>query len=152
MNYWDKKIIRERLDEKLVFLKSFADFQPQQGWIKTIREVLGMSTSQLAKKVGIHQSRISRLENAEKTGHLKLTSLQKIAESLNMKFVYGFVPKETMESMLKDQVKYVALKRLNILESTMSLEKQVLSEDEKKKVLNDMVEKILIDNSAHLWD
>ncbi|MCK5580708.1 MAG: mobile mystery protein A [Candidatus Omnitrophica bacterium] len=152
MNYWDKKLIREQLDKKLNVLKNFGGYIPQQGWIKTIREVLGLSTSQLGKKVGIDQSRISRLENAEKTGNLKLSSLQKIAQGLNMKFVYGFVPEDTLESMVKDQAKRIALKRMKILDNTMRLEKQALSEEEKKKALDDMMEKILIDNLKGLWD
>ena len=92
MNYWDKKTIREQLDKKLESLKNFASSMPQQGWIKTIREVLGLSTTQLGKKVGVDQSRISRLE------------------------------------------------------------KQSLSEEDKKKALDDMIEKILIDNPKDFWD
>ena len=152
MNYWDKKVIREQVDSKLNVLKNFVGCMPQQGWIKTIREVLGLSTSQLGKKVGIDQSRISRLENAEKTGNLKLSSLQKIAQGLNMKFVYGFVPEDTLEAMVRDQAKRIALKRLKILDNTMRLEKQALSEEEKQKFLGDMIEKILIDNLKNIWD
>jgi len=43
---------------------------PETGWIKAIREALGMSSNDLAKKVGIDQSRISRLESAEKDGNI----------------------------------------------------------------------------------
>ena len=109
-------------------------------------------TNHLGKKVGIDQSRISRLENAEKTENLKLSSLQKIAQGLNMKFVYGFVLEDTLESMVKDQAKRIALKRMKTLDNTMRLEKQALSEEEKKKALDDMMEKILIDNLKGLWD
>lgn len=152
MTYWDKKVIREQLDEKLNILKSFVGFFPQQGWVKTIREVLGMSTSQLGKRVGIDQSRISRLENAEKTGNLKLSSLQKIAKGLNMEFVYGFVPKGTLESMVRNQARKIALKRLKTLNTTMLLESQALSENEKARALDDMIEKILIDHPKGFWD
>jgi predicted DNA-binding mobile mystery protein A len=152
MDYWDRKVIREQLDKKFEILKSFVGFLPQQGWIKTIREVLGLSASQLGKKVGIDQSRISRLENAEKAGNLKLSSLQKIANGLNMKFVYGFVPEDTLESMVRNQAKRIALKRLETLDNTMRLEKQALSEEEKKKAMNDMIEKILIDHPKDFWD
>ena len=96
MDYWDKKVIREQLDKKYEVLKSFVGFLPKQGWIKTIREVLGLSAAQLGKKVGIDQSRISRLESAEKIGSLRLSSLQKIAKGLNMQFVYVFVPEDTL--------------------------------------------------------
>lgn len=152
MDYWDKKVIREQLDKKLEVLKNFVGFLPQQGWIKTIREVLGLSASQLGKKVGIDQSRISRLENAERSGNLKLSSLQKIAKGLNMRFVYGFVPETTLETMVREQARRIALKRLKTLDSTMRLEKQALSEEDKKKALDDMIEKILIDNPKDFWD
>lgn len=152
MNYWDKKNVRDQLDEKFKVLKSFVGFEPQQGWIKTIREVLGLTTSQLAKKVGISQPRISRLENSEKMGDLKLSSLQKIAKGLNMHFVYCFVPEATLEDMVREQARRIALKRLKRLDNTMRLEKQGLSEGEKKKALDDMIEKILIDNPKDLWD
>lgn len=159
MNYWDKKVIREQLDKKLAFLKDLAaSGLPPQGWIKAIREALGMSASQLGKRAGIDQSRISRLENAEKNGDLKLSSLQKIAKALNMKLVYGFVPyvpygtEDTLETMVRDQAKRVALRRIETLKGTMRLEKQALSAEEQTKALNDMIEKILVDPPKDFWD
>lgn len=153
MNYWDKKVIREQVDRKLVFLKEFSSSgMPQQGWIKTIREALGLTTSQLGKKARLHQTRISRLENAEKDGDLKLSSLQKIAKALNMKFVYGFVPEDTLEAMVRAQARRLALKRIETLDNTMRLEKQSLSKDEREKALEDMAEKILIDHPKDFWD
>ena len=149
---WDRKVIREQLDKKLAAFRNFADsLIPPQGWIKTMREALGLSSSQLGKRAGIDQSRISRLENAEKNGDLKLSSLQKIAKALNMKFVYGFVPEDTLEAMVIDQAKRIALKRLKMLDNTMRLEKQTLPEEEQKKALDDMIEKILIDPPKDFW-
>ena len=162
MNYWDQKIIREQLDKKLTFLRDFAAAgTPSQGWIKAIREALGLSASRLGKRAGIDQSRISRLESAEKSGDLKLSSLQKIAKALNMKFVYGFVPEgtegtegteDTLEAMVREQAKKIALRRIETLEGTMRLEKQALSDEEQKRALNDMIEKILVDPPKDFWD
>lgn len=153
MNFWDRKVIREQVDKKLVILKEFSSSgMPQQGWIKTIREALGLTTAQLGKKAELHQTRISRLENAEKDGDLKLSSLQKIAKALNMKFVYGFVPEHTLEAMVRAQARRIALKRLETLDNTMRLEKQSLSKDEQKTALDDMAEKILIDPPKDFWD
>ncbi len=158
MSYWDKKVIREQLDKKLIFLRDFAAAgMPAQGWIKAIREALGLSASQLGKRAGIDQSRISRLESAEKSGDLKLSSLQKIAKALGMKFVYGFVPEgtegteDTLEAMVREQAKKIALRRIETLEGTMRLEKQALSDEEQKRALNDMVEKILVDPPKDFW-
>ena len=153
MDYWNKKIIRDQLDKKLVTLKAFsASATPKQGWIKTIREALGLSSAQLGKKAGIDQSRISRLEAAEKDGNIRLASLQKIAAGLKMKFVYGFVPEESLESMAREQAKKIASKRLASMEHTMKLERQGLSSEEQAKALNDMIQKILIDPPKDFWD
>ena len=81
MNYWNKKVIREQLDNKIESLR--VSGMPQQGWIRAIREALGLSARQLGKRAGLDQSRISRLENAEKNGNLKVSSLRKIAKGLS---------------------------------------------------------------------
>ena len=153
MNYWDKRAIREQLDKKVEPLKIFAaSGMPKQGWIKAMRDALGLSARQLGKKVGLDQSRISRLEAAEKDGNLKLSSLQKISNGLGMKFVYGFVPAEPLEEMVKAQAKRIALKKLKQLNNTMRLEKQELSGDEQKKALGDMIEKICVDQPKDFWE
>ena len=153
MTYWERKAIREQLEKRLAVLRDLSGLtMPSQGWVKTIREALGLSTSQLAKKVGIDQSRISRLENSEKTGELKLSSLQKIADGLNMKFIYGFVSEETLEDIVRNQARRIALKRLETLDSTMRLEQQALSDENKKKALDDMMEKILINPPKDFWE
>ncbi len=150
MTYWDRKLIREQLDKNLK--NRFAALYTDKGWIKLIREALGMSTQQLAKRVGIDQSRISRLENAEIDGDLKLSSLKKIADGLNMQFVYGFVPKDSLEDMVREQARKIALKRMGKVNHTMRLEEQELANDEKAKSFDDLVQKILIDNPKDFWD
>jgi predicted DNA-binding mobile mystery protein A len=152
MSYWDKKLTREQVDEKLNKIRPFAFLTMESGWIKVIREALGMSTKQLGKKVGIDQSRISRLENAEIEGDLKLSSLKKVAEGLNMRLVYFFVPEESLEEMMKNQAKAIAQKRMNNINQTMRLEDQELSEKEKAKALEDLTQRILIDEPKDFWD
>ncbi len=152
MNYWDRKLMREQLDKKLISLKLLAkNGMPENGWIKPIREALGMSAKDLAVKVGIDQSRISRLENAEKMGNIKLSSMQKIAQGLGMEFVYGFVPKDTLESIVREQAYKLAVEKFKRLNHTMRLELQELSDEQKKKALQDMIDKILIDEPKHFW-
>ena len=128
------------------------EFSPlhSKGWIKIIREALGMTTQQLAHKVGINQSRISRLENAEIDGDLKLSSLKKVAEGLNMQFVYGFVPKNGLENMVLEQAQKIARKRMKRVNHTMKLEE--LSNNEKSKAFQDLVQKILIKDAKDFWN
>jgi predicted DNA-binding mobile mystery protein A len=153
MKYWDRKTICEQLDKKLEPLRAVSESGiPPQGWIKSIRGALGISSRQLGKKAGIDQSRVSRLENAEKNGNLKLSSLQKIAKAMNMKLVYGFVSESTLEQVLRDQAKRIILKRMKRLNDTMRLEKQTLSGEEQNKAINNMIDKILIEQPKDFWD
>ena len=153
MSYWDKKILREQLDKKMFPLRKAVESGATSfGWIKAIREALGMSTSQLGKRVGIDQSRISRLENSEVDGNIKLSSLQNIARGLEMEFVYGFVPRASLEDMVRDQARKIAMERMKRLNHTMALELQELSDEDKKSALKDMVDKILIDNPKDFWN
>jgi predicted DNA-binding mobile mystery protein A len=153
MTYWDKKLIRDQLDKRLDGLVALSDSPiPGTGWIKTLREALAMSTKQLGKRVGIDQSRISRLEKAEADGDLKLSSLKKVAEGLDMKFVYGFVPKERLEKMVQEQAKKIALKRMAKVNHTMRLEEQELSEEQKEQALEDLIQKILLEEPKDFWD
>lgn len=152
MDYWDKKLIREQWDFKLEMLKNlYNGILPTTGWIKSIREALGMTTSDLAKRVKLDQSRITRLENSEIEGDLKISSMKKIAEGLNMKFVYGFVPSESLEKIVQDQARKIAMKKLEKLDHTMRLEGQELSQAAKNKDLEDMIQKILHNESKGFW-
>lgn len=152
MGYWERKLIRQQIDSKLMQIKELRQVNADSGWIKLIREALGMTTTQLGKRAGIDQSRITRLEKAETEGDLKLSSLKKMAEGLDMQFVYAFVPKTSLESMVQEQAMKIALKRMKKVSHTMKLEDQELSEKEKAKVLEDLVQKILIEEPKDFWD
>ncbi len=144
--------MRQQIDSKLMQIKELRQLKADFGWIKLIREALGMTTTQLGKRAGIDQSRITRLEKAETEGDLKLSSLKKMAEGLDMQFVYAFVPKTSLESMVQEQAMKIALKRMQKVSHTMKLEDQELSETEKAKVLEDLMQKILIEEPKDFWD
>jgi len=153
MKYFDMRTSREQLDKKLMPLKDLATLGiPKQGWIRTIREALGMSSAQLGKKAGLGQPRISRLEKAEITGNLKVSSFQKIAKAFGMRFIYGFVSDSSLEDMVRKQAEKIVLRRMARLDRTMQLEQQGLSDEEKKKAVEGMIDKFLMENVKGLWD
>lgn len=152
MNYWDKKLLREQLDNKLSKLKEFSiQGLTSIGWIKTIREALGMTSKDLASRVGVNQSRIIHMEQAEADGNLKISTMKKIADALEMDFVYALVPRTSLNDMVRDQARLLALKKMERLNHTMRLEMQELSSEEKERALKDMIDKILIDEIKDFW-
>lgn len=152
MNYWDKKLVREQLSKKLQKLKALLQLPvPKGGWIKNIRESLDMTTYDLADRAGLNQSRISRIEAAEVKGKIKLSTLEKIADALGMKFVYAFIPKQDLETMVREQAKKIARERMNRVNHSMKLENQELDEKDRQKALNDLTDKIMVEEPTKFW-
>lgn len=153
MNYWDKKLIRKQLDKKLEKLEPLLKMTvPSKGWVNAIREGLGMTLEELGSRVGLDRSRVYRIEQAEASGDIKLSTLQKMAEGLGVKFVYGFVPEDELENIVRDQAKKIAKERLSRIDHSMKLELQGVPEEEQEEALNDLIDKILIEEPKKFWD
>lgn len=152
MNYWDKKLIREQLDSKLLKLKeATGQGLITSGWIKTIREALGMTSKDMASRIGVNQSRIIHMEQAELNGNIKISTLNKVADNLDMDFVYAFIPRTSLNEMVRQQARKIALKKMERLDHTMRLEMQELSSEEKEKALKDLIDRILIEGLKDFW-
>ncbi len=147
-----KIIIREQLDDTLSRFSTIASVnRPMKGWIRAIRDVLGMNMRQFADRLGVSKSRIPRIEQDEITGSLTLKTMNRVADKLDCVFVYGFVPRTSLDDTVRKQAAIVAQKRMNRLMHTMSLEAQGLSSKNVKKAFNNMVEEI-IDSPSMLWE
>src|SRR5450755_849942 len=104
---------RRRLDAQLQRLQPIAaEPRPPRGWIRAIREALGMSTTELAARMGISQSRIPELERGEVAGSVKLDTLGRAANALDCDLVYVLVPRTTLESSVHAQAQRQATARL----------------------------------------
>jgi len=146
------KLNREQLGANLAKFNSLLEVNtPQKGWIRAIRDALGMSAKQLANRTGMAQQRIGVIEKGEFTGAVTLKTMRRIAEGLDSVFVYGFVPKTSLEETLRTRAKQIAAERLSQASRTMGLENQALSEQENRKVLAEAVER-LIEKPAALWN
>ena len=109
---------------------------PVRGWIKAIRESLGMTASQLAMRMGVSQSTLSDMEKAEERGAIQLSSLKRAAESMNCTLVYAIVPNENLEAFFQIQARTVATEHLKPIEQTMRLENQSLSPEDAREYLD----------------
>lgn len=148
-----QKMMREQVQDDLNDLNNLAKKpKPTDGWIKTIRKALGMSGSQLAKKMGSSQANIAALERREKTGKITLEALEKAAHAMNFRCVYFFIPDKPIEQILKDQALSVARKRLRSIEHSMALEQQGLSLQQKKRQEDDLIQELLQGTTQKLWE
>ena len=116
---------------------------PKQGWIKTLREYYGMSVRVLAKRIGLAQSRVTAVEQAEVEGALNLDTLKRFANSLNCDLVYVFVPRENPDLFLKQKAEIKANALMKSLESTMTLEDQGISRKELQRHHEALISELL---------
>ncbi len=148
-----KKLAREQLDETL---KRFDPLKtlvpPGKGWIRAIRDALGMTGEQLAKRLNTNKQRVARIEQDEKLGKVTIKTLRSVAEAMDCIFIYGFVPRDSLEQTVRNQARLLAKKRAARSNQMMRLEKQELSEKEKEKVLKSLIEDILNEMPKSLWD
>src|SRR6056297_2717580 len=95
---------RRILDNRLTSLRdSDAPARPPRGWIRAIREALGMTTSQLAARLGVVQSRVPALEQAEAKKTVTLASLEKAANAMDCRLVYALVPRKPLEELVEER-------------------------------------------------
>ncbi len=148
-----KKLAREQLDQTLNrFAPLRAVAVPGKGWIRAIRDAIGMTGQQLAERLNVNKQRVSRIEQDERLGNVTLKTLRGAAEALDCVFVYGFVPRESLEATVRSQAESVARKRMARSNQMMRLEKQELGEEEKERAMNDMVLDIIEAMPKSLWD
>lgn len=143
----NKKILRRSYQKKFDALKKVIITRPPQGWLKTIREFLGMTTTQLAKRLEISQPRIVAMEKNER--NVKISTMEKIADVLNCDFSYAFVPRENIDDIIYNQAKKKAKKILDKVNKNMGLENQLAKTDD---LLKDIIEELLDGNIARIWD
>ena len=85
--------LAEDLDHSLIgFQESMRSLTPDGGWSKSVRQALGMSAEQLARRVGVSRETIATLERSEARGRITLASLDKLARGLGCRLIYALVP------------------------------------------------------------
>jgi predicted DNA-binding mobile mystery protein A len=144
--------IREQLNEDLEHFKELAKIHPVKGWIRSIREAIGMSCRQLAERIQVESPRITEMEKAETHGNITLRSLRRAAEAMECDLVYAFVPKTDLETSLRIQAEKAAKKKLDGVRHTMRLEDQGLTVREDARLLAKTVKEWSEDPPRWLWD
>ena len=148
-----KKLAREQLDSTLKIFQPLKSLvPPRKGWIRAIRDALGMTGEQLAKRLKVNKQRIARIEQDERFGRVTLKTLRRVAEAMDCIVVYGFVPRDSLEQTVRNQAKRGAQKRMSRSNQMMRLEQQELGEKEKEKVLENLIGDITNTMPKSLWD
>lgn len=149
----NRNLAREQLDTTLQRGRALAETSaPPRGWIRAVRDSLGMSARQLATRLKVSQQWVAMLEKEERSGSVTVKTLRKVAEGLDCVLVCAFVPRTSLEGFVRTRAREVALKRLARASHTMCLEAQALSPGEDERVLAAMVDELAARSPSKLWD
>jgi predicted DNA-binding mobile mystery protein A len=141
---------RHSLDARFAALKPVARFRsPVRGWIKAVREALGMTSAQLAKRLQVKQPTVIAFEQSELKGTIQLNTLRRVAEAMNCTLVYALVPNDSLETTIREQARKVAEGRMQSVEHSMLLENQGLPRKEFEARVNALAQGM---KPRTLWD
>src|ERR1700733_13397743 len=122
---------------------------PVRGWAKAVREALGMTTAQLAKRLGVKQPSVVAIEQSEAKGTIELATLRRVAEALDCTLVYAFVPNKPLEAMVRERARLFSRRRRGPVEHSMLLEDQAVKGRDPDKRLDEVVRD---SNPRLFWD
>ena len=147
------KQIREQLDALLKGFTPLVEIPfPPKGWLRSIRDSLGMTARQLGKRLGIAQQAVSRIEKEEPAGAVTIKTMRRLAQALDCDFVYGFVPRTSLEETITRQARKVALLRFDQATQNTSAENQALTEEERENVISSLTDALIRTLPSTFWD
>ena len=101
--------------------------RPSKGWIRAIRQALGISSGELARRLGTSRQLPLQLEKGEAEDRITLKSLRAIANALDCDLVYALVPRAaSLGELIENRARAEAKQRVLGVEHSMALENQAV--------------------------
>lgn len=120
----NKAMARVALERDLRRHRDRPTISPRSGWIRAIRDALGMSTSELARRMGVSKARIGQIEQGERERTITLATLERAADALGCRVEYVLVPREPLDDLVWAQARAKARAEIGAVDHTMELEDQ----------------------------
>lgn len=143
----------KQLDARLEAARSSSgQAVPRGGWLRAIRNALGMTADQLAKRLAVTPANVSSLEQSEAKETISLKRLREVADALECELVYVLVPRRSLVQMREERAQFVAARILGRVNHMMSLEDQAITRPELARQRDDLAADLLASGSRELWD
>lgn len=124
---------------------------PKSGWVKSIREALGMSATALARRLGMTHAGVRKLELAEATDVITIASLRKLAAALDCELHYALVPRTNLTQQIKERVAAMVSERMYPMQHTMALEDQAVQSSINKLQFDLLANQLIEGSRRDLW-
>jgi predicted DNA-binding mobile mystery protein A len=125
---------------------------PPEGWLRTVRNALGMSGAEVASKMGVTRGRVTQAEHAELTGGVTLKSMRATAEAMGCRFVYAIIPASgRIEDIITAQARKKAMAIVGTASKHMALENQKLPDDKIAQEVERLTREIAQEMPPDFW-
>jgi predicted DNA-binding mobile mystery protein A len=124
---------------------------PKGGWLRLIREALGMTTAQVAQRLDVAQQAVAKFERNEAAGKITLESLARVADALGCKLTYAVVSTKPLAEMQRARARVLAEALTRPVAHSMKLEAQGVSRRALQRQRKLLVEELLRGNPRKLW-
>ena len=126
---------RRSLDLKLrAYQPATAHQAPPKGWIRALRNALGLSANQLGQALGIRSQSIDDLEKSEAAGRITLDALRRAGQAMDCTLVYALVPNSSLEATVQRQAEALARAAIARVAHSMALEDQQVAGQLKQQI------------------
>jgi predicted DNA-binding mobile mystery protein A len=149
-----KSLQIQQLNSKMLAYASLQKVAPPPtGWIKAIRNAIGMSMLQLGNRLSITKQSVQDIERREKDGSVTIKALREAARALDMQLIYGFVPTDgSLELLIERKAKELATQIVMRTNNTMKLEDQENTKQRIEKAIHERTTIIKTEMPKTLWD
>ncbi|MCA0428763.1 MAG: mobile mystery protein A [Bacteroidetes bacterium] len=149
-----KSLQLHQLNSKMLGFASLKQVAiPPTGWIKAIRNALGMTMQQLGRRLQVSKQGVMDMERREKEGSISLKSLREIARAMDMQLVYGFVPNDgSLDALIEKRAKELATQIVLRTANTMKLEDQANSNERLEEAIEERAAALRNEMPKLLWD
>jgi predicted DNA-binding mobile mystery protein A len=154
MSKTENHLLAKQLDRKFVQIEPLNSFEASKnGWVHQIRKALNMSLRQLGDRLGITPQSTKDLETREVNGSVTLKTMEDFGRSLELKFVYGFIPTDkNIEAMIEERANAKAKEIVQRTSHSMNLENQERSKEQQEKAIKERAQSIKNEMPRYLWD
>ncbi|WP_322104853.1 mobile mystery protein A [Paraburkholderia sp. J41] len=151
----DKRMRQLKLEQVQALTEAYGDLAkrraPQRGWMKLIRETLGMTERQRASRAGISPSTLHKAEQAEAEGRITLQRLRRLADELDCELVYALVPRKPLSKVVEERAREIAMQEVSGVAHSMALENQRPTSSRLRKQVEQRMEELLRGPWSDLW-
>ena len=145
------RLRRKELDRLFERVRPLELPAPGKGWIADIRESLGMTGRDFARRLGIDPSSAKRLEQSEAKRSVTLASLDRAAAALGCRVAYVLIPDRSLEEAVRARAASLVERLHAPVADSMALEDQTSDQPSINDRREIMIDELISNLDPELW-